>query len=408
MRLRAFGLFASALFAASALATAHCGLFADPGEYTAGGAPTEEDASADVSRDGGAVPPDAVVLPDGNAVPPPSGHIALVAGEREPLSPEDDPAWSADAYTGVIDVGGSVSGWTIEKSAPLVGSFDTGALVGTTWFMVSTGFGLAGGRGTALQSTSWSPGVAGDWHAARANPPGGLDEHSRVIVGSRVFYVGGTRTVPVDGGTNTFFTNEIHAAEIDTAKRELGGSSGTGKQLVVARSRPGLVYGSGHLYVVGGRFGGGITAGVEMVDIDAATGAVATVNEQPAMQADGADHKVFLPSLVVADGYLFVAGGRTSGTNAPTDVVLSSKIDPVTGALAPFQTLTKLPKALRDFAFVAHKGRLYVLGGVTAGTPARTDDVLSATINADGTVGAWSSANAKLPAARSDFVALAY
>ena len=76
------------------------------------------------------------------------------------------------------------------------------------------------------------------------------------------------------------------------------------------------------------------------------------------------------------------------------------------GTLGDWQTVTKLPSPLHDFAFVAFKGRLYVAGGV--GAAARSNEVLSATINSDGTLGAWDASNAKLPGARSDFVALAY
>ena len=126
---------------------------------------------------------------------------------------------------------------------------------------------------------------------------------------------------------------------------------------------------------------------------------------QPALMRAGAEHKVFLPALATANGHLFVAGGRINGASAPTDVVLSAKIN-ADGTLGTWQTVTSLPKPLHDFAFIGFKGRLYVAGGV--GTAARTDEVLSATVAADGTLGAWDASNAKLPAARSDFVTLAY
>lgn len=391
-----------------AFASAQCGLLGAPGDYASGGNDGVE-ASTETSLGNDATRPDgAVVLPDGNVVRASIGTVALMAGERQPTTPEDDPAWSADAWSGVLGADGRVATWRIEKSAPVIGPFESAGLVGNAWVMINFGFGLAGGRGLAIQTTSWAPGIVGDWRAARANgTPGGLDETSHVFFGARLLYVGGTRTNPgVDGGPPmTFFTNECHVSTVDVKKSEVGSSSDSGQQLVVARARPGVLVTGSSLYVVGGRGPSGILASVERAGLDVAAGSVQGFAAQPSLKNAGADHKVWLPNVAAAAGYLFVAGGRTSFAGAPTDVVLSAKIN-ADGSLAGWQNVTSLPKALRDFAFIGFKGRLYVAGGV--GAAARSDEVFSASIGADGKLGAWDNSNARLPAARSDFVALAY
>ncbi len=390
-----------------ALGTTRCGLLGAPGGYSSGGE-DPEDASLDSPSGDGPGTSDAIVLPDGNIVPGSVGTLALLAGTRDPTSPEDDPAWSADAWSGILDADGHVATWRIEKSAPIIGSFDSAGLVANKWVMINFGFGLGGGRGTAIQQTSWVPGIAGDWRAAAANgAPGGLAETTRAFFGTRLVYIGGTRTVPVDGGTNTFFTTEIHVADIDPTKNELGPSTDIGVELVRARSRASVVFKKTNVYVVGGRANGGLTASVEMAKVDVGAGTFQAFAEQPPLKNAAAEHKVFLPSLVVEGGYLWVAGGRINGAGAPpTDVVVSSKIDGTTGALADFQAVTKLPKPLYGAAFLGFKGRLYVAGGVTAS--GRSDEVYSASIGASGTLGTWETTNAKLPGRRSDFVALAY
>lgn len=394
-----------------AFASVQCGLLGPPGDYASGGAgDLEGGAEGSVDRDGAALSDGNVLLPDGNTVPGTIGTIALMAGERQPSSPEDDPAWSADAWSGLLAADGRVATWRIEKSAPIIGSFDSAGLVGGTWMMINFGFGLNGGRGAAVQSTSWAPGIVGDWRANRANgAPGGLDESSRVFFGSHLLYVGGTRTnAGVDGGSpTTFFTQEVHVADADAAKNELSSSTDTGKELVDARARCGALTTSTNLYVVGGRapVTGGLTASVETAKLDVAGGTVQAFASQSALMNAGAEYKVLQPSLVAAEGYLFVAGGRTSFAGPLTDVVLSAKIN-ADGTLGTWQNVTNLPKPLHDFAFVGFKGRLYVAGGV--GATERTNDVYSATINADGTLGAWDGSNAKLPSPRSDFAALAY
>jgi hypothetical protein len=162
---------------------------------------------------------------------------------------------------------------------------------------------------------------------------------------------------------------------------------------------------STNLYVVGGRVPAGLTGAVETAKLDVGAGTVQAFASQPPLMSAGGDHKLSQPNLVAAEGYLFVAGGRTNFAGAPTDVVLSAKIN-ADGTLGAWHNATNLPKPMHDFAFVGFKGRLYVAGG--AGTTERSDDVYSASINGDGTLGAWDGSNAKLPARRSDFVALAY
>ena len=68
--------------------------------------------------------------------------------------------------------------------------------------------------------------------------------------------------------------------------------------------------------------------------------------------------------------------------------------------------MNALPAPLRNFGVIVWKDVVYVIGGV--GATGRVDDVYSATINADGTLGTWSSDNAKLPGKRSDIVGVAY
>jgi hypothetical protein len=392
-----------------------CGLLASPGDYTSGGTtddPDAGDASIETTplADGQTPPPDAVVLPDGFVVPSSIGTIALMAGSRDPTSADDVPAWSADAWSGVLAADGSIAAWRIELAAPISGPFDSAGLVTGTWVLVNNGFGIDSTRGTAVQTTKWGPGIVGDWKAAAANgAPGGLVEFTRAFYGAHCFYIGGTRTNPgVDGGpATTFFTKEAHLSTVVPATPDLGASADTGIQLNDARSRPGVIIRDGAAYVVGGRAPvgpAGVSGSVEMANVDLATGTLQAFAEQPALMNAGSAYQVISPSLAIANGYLFVAGGRSNNVGAPTDVALSARIK-ADGTLDAFQNVTTLPTPLHDFAFVAVKGRLYIAGGVT--TTTRTDAVYSATIKADGTLSAW-RAETKLPSPRSDFVALTY
>lgn len=393
----------------AAIASAQCGLLGAPGEYAGSGTSGDvPDGGSDgtVTTDGTTTSDGNVVLPDGNVIPGSIGTIAILAGERDPTSADDNPAWTGDAWSGIVGPDGRIASWRIDQSATFIGSFETAVVTDGRWFAINTGFGIAGGRAATIQSALWGPGVGGDWKGARVNPPGGLDEHTKAFFGSHVLFVGGTRTFAVDGGTNTFFTREVHAADVDVTASTLGGTANSGIELALARARPAVLVEGTHAYVIGGRSSGGITATVERTTLDIPAGGLGAFSNQPSMTSGGADHRVYAPSAAAGEGFVFVAGGRTNTAGAPSAVVLSAKIG-ATGDLEAWNTLTPLPAELRDFGFVVFKKRLYVIGGRDA-AGARTRDVLSASIAADGTIGAWDAANAKLPAARSDIVTAAY
>jgi hypothetical protein len=394
---------AASLLCGLALSIGHCGLLAPPGDYASAG---ETDAA---SSEGGGGPADGgdprrdSDAPEGSA-----GTLAILAGERNPITPDDNPAWASDLWLAVLDAEGHVVRWDVQRSAPIAGPFDSAALVEGVWFALSQGYGVSGGRGHALQSIGWDRGPVGDWQFSRVAMPGGLGDVVRGFVGARVVTVGGVRSVEVDGGTETVFTREVHLAELDTATRELGAFERAGVSLEVRRIRPGLVASGGHLYVVGGRTDGySIIASVEMADVDEQTGDIGAFSVQPSMTHGGQDHRVFMPAVTVADGFLFVAGGRINGSNTPSDIVLVAPVDPETGGLGDFRAVTRMPRPLRDFGFVAHAGTLYVIGG--EGVTTRADEVLSARIGPDGELGPWhESENAKMPSARAKIVATAY
>lgn len=398
--MRAETLCTAALFAAAAAA---CGLLAPPGDYASGDAePGASDAGASDAREDGPV-----VLPDGSVVGP-TGSIAVLAGERDPSGADDNPAWSSDCWVAALAEDGRVLSWSIREGAPVVGPFDATTVLGGAWVSTSFGFGIAGNRSSALQIVGWSPGPAGAWRASRASMPGGLDEIVRVFFGAHLAIVGGTRTFAVDGGTSTAWTDEVHVADLDVTEGRLGATKSSGKSLVVARSRPGVLVSGGKLYVAGGRTGpGATTASVEMAAVDPQAGTISDFEEQPALANDSGDVPVIQPALVAASGWLFAAGGRINASGTPSDVVLASKIDAGTGALGPFRGVASLPRPLRDFAFVARGETLYVIGG--QGASGRSADVWTAKVSADGGLSAWESAgNAKLPAPRSDVVGVAF
>lgn len=382
-----------------------CGLLAPPGGYSGG---SEEITTNEAGVSDGASPADVVVQPDSNVtVPGSAGTLVVFAGSHDPVSQDDDPAWSADVWSGILDDKGKVALWNIEKSAPIVGPFDNLAIIGGVLCTLDTGLGVNNGRAPTLQSIGWAPGLTGDWRASRVDLPGQLDAPGRLMTGTHLITLGGFRTVTDDAGTSTFAVKEVHPAAIDTATNKVGAFSSPGVSLLNARANAASAVVNGVLYVVGGRTGGSnLTASVEASSYADTDAKLDGFSNQPSLMKGGAEHKIYLPEVFGDRGYVFVAGGRTDTNGTPTATVQSAHVKP-DGTLEDWVNVLDLPLPLRDFGVIVYHDVLYVFGGVTTGGT-RVDSVYSATINADGTLGPWDGSHAKLPAKRADIVGVAY
>ncbi|HEX8872323.1 MAG TPA: hypothetical protein VF758_06125 [Candidatus Acidoferrum sp.] len=101
--------------------------------------------------------------------------------------------------------------------------------------------------------------------------------------------------------------------------------------------------------------------------------------------------------------YVYVIGGQKLSADAPggTDTVFMASVDPTSGSVATWTGLTStLPQQLVGVSAAVYNGYLYVAGGLTTGA-LPTTAVYSAQIHSDGTLGSWSTAANSLPTATS-------
>ncbi|HXJ97162.1 MAG TPA: hypothetical protein VMT20_30350 [Terriglobia bacterium] len=90
-------------------------------------------------------------------------------------------------------------------------------------------------------------------------------------------------------------------------------------------------------------------------------------------------------AAAVNNGFLYVMGGLSKGT--PTSSVLYATINP-DGTLGPFQETTPLPYTLyRYLCGVVNNNFIYAIGGIANGYT--TSSVMYAPIQSDGTLGDW-------------------
>ncbi|KKW46861.1 MAG: hypothetical protein A3A43_01605 [Candidatus Liptonbacteria bacterium RIFCSPLOWO2_01_FULL_56_20] len=91
----------------------------------------------------------------------------------------------------------------------------------------------------------------------------------------------------------------------------------------------------------------------------------------------------------VWNGYLYVAGGYT-GASGRTNAVYAASMN-ANGTLGAWMTTTALPNGLSGHFAAAANGYLYVTGGTAGAEVLPTSTVVYAPINSDHTVGAWAS-----------------
>jgi len=109
-------------------------------------------------------------------------------------------------------------------------------------------------------------------------------------------------------------------------------------------------------------------------------------------------------AMVIVNGHIYVLGGRQDG--APTDTVYFSEID-YDKSLRPWEvSAAALPQPLWGHAALTYAGFVYVIGGTNQSTEGTAlDSVYFATVNADGTLGSWTTTT-NLPSPRNHHAAV--
>jgi hypothetical protein len=97
--------------------------------------------------------------------------------------------------------------------------------------------------------------------------------------------------------------------------------------------------------------------------------------------------------VAVGKRYIYVLGGQVNATDVGgTNTVYVASVDSTAGTVGTWTALPNtLPQSLFGLSATVHNGYLYVAGGLdTTGNPVNA--VYSAPVNADGTIGTWTTA----------------
>lgn len=197
------------------------------------------------------------------------------------------------------------------------------------------------------------------------------------VTATHVYVVGGRRPAPGGGEENT---NEVYYAAIH-ADGTLG-SWQAATPLPVADQAPGAAAYNGWLYVITNNLGFVYRAQIQP---DGSLGPWLSENQTPSGALSGGRL-----NCRAYNGRLYTLGGGWPPFESAT---YFADINP-DGSLGPWVATTPLPGARQHHAVLFHNDRVYAIGGVGGGCCTVLDEVISAPINADGSLGAWRSETA--------------
>lgn len=161
-----------------------------------------------------------------------------------------------------------------------------------------------------------------------------------------------------------------------------------GTPFTTARSRHASVAYNGTLYVVGG-LGPALLSDVQYAHINS-DGSLTPWVTASALPSGRSGH-----SVVAANGYLYCLGGATLAS--PLNEVLSALVNP-DGSLGPWMSTTPFANPRSAFGAAANNGVLYITGG--NGAAVDYDDTQFAALGPNGTVGSWAISGLTLPSTR--------
>jgi hypothetical protein len=162
-------------------------------------------------------------------------------------------------------------------------------------------------------------------------------------------------------------------------------------------SESGAFIANGYAYVIGGMDNNDdldtplSTVYYATVNADGTLGSWSTTTALPAARAGH--------SVTYANGYVYVAGGANSTRpnalnewrlQAGNNTVYYARVN-ADGTLGAWSTANSLPAARVNHSAETYNGYLYIVGGAAAGNGAPSRDVYYARINSDGSLGSWTT-----------------
>ncbi|HEX7964023.1 MAG TPA: hypothetical protein VF466_05565 [Candidatus Saccharimonadales bacterium] len=245
---------------------------------------------------------------------------------------------------------GSIGSWTTGAALPAQVAHNCLVAVGGYLYSVG-GEDNTGNAVTTVYYSQLTNGVPGSWQTAANGLPG-----ARAAAGCTVFngyiYITGGRS-----GTTTAQTTVYYSPDLSNGGN-ITSSWNTATDFTTARYDHTSVAAGGYLYVMGGGTSSAYDLDVQFVALDPSTG-----NTTGSWKyARDLPNPIRQQSIVAANGYIYLFGGRSASTTCSADTWVASINS--TGTLSDWQTsINNFTTARFDAGGAFYNGYYYVLGG---------------------------------------------
>ncbi len=312
-----------------------------------------------------------------------NGYIYVIGGYSG--------SYQSDVQKAAINADGTIGTWSTTTAFTTARNNHTSVAYNGYLYVIG---GNSGSYQNDVQYALIQPGASGTfgtvntWSTTTAftTPRYG---HTSVAYNGYLYVIGGC-----SAGACSTYQNDVQKAAINT-----DGTIGTWSTTTAfanARMYHTSVAYNGYLYVIGGS--NNITSYYNDVQEAAINpdGTVGTWSTTTAFTTARYGH-----TSVAYNGYLYVIGGVTSGSflnDVQKALICTGNNSGVggcgatDGTVGTWSTTTAFTTARNNHTSVAYNGYLYVIGGYNGTIP--QNDVQKAAINADGTVGTWTTTTA--------------
>jgi N-acetylneuraminic acid mutarotase len=223
-------------------------------------------------------------------------------------------------------------------------------------------------------------GTVNSWQTA-TTLTGGIVEAGTTTYNNFIYSVGGSTAASGLAATGTP-TTTVNFASVNPSNGSVGTWTSTTSLPTAVMGGAAVAY-NGYLYLVGGDNGTNTVSSVYYAPLNA-NGTVGTWQTTTAL-GYGATTQL---SLIVSNGYMYAVGGNQGG-NSGVNYVDAASIN-ANGTLGSWSTTTTLPDVLWATSAVISNGYIYVFGGLSGSTPQKNVYYSSLT---NGTVGSWKTSS---------------
>ncbi len=292
--------------------------------------------------------------------------------------------------------GGSVGSWTTDGGTSFSGTRTYAGTVAYNGYLYLIGGSGSGGYRTDTQYAPIDPsGEIGAWTTSAYSFTTGRDRFMAVTYNGYIYIMGG-------------FASSTYYRDVQYSKIQSDGSIGAWSSLASFNTparfgHAGFAY-NGYIYITGGCTADNIisctawTTNVQYASINADGTLGAWTNNPNSFLSARYGH-----SATVYNGYMYIMGGNIQGGNANIIQYASINADGSVGTFAV--SANNYTTNRQEHTTIALAGYLYVMGGNNGGSFLNT--VQYAPINADGSIGVWSTST-NFTTARFGHASIAY